>query len=340
MNRLSLAVVSSVFLSSVLAPVCFAAASKDEVRRFGDWFAACDNGLDCAAGSLVPDGDSGATTVLSFHRAAAATAEPEFEILLPEGTTMPDRYEVDGEPVNLHPERKDDWLRFSTEDVPELVAAMRKGSVLALVDEGGEPIATASLAGATAAMLAIDEAQNRLGTTTALVRRGSKSPDTIPPAPALPEVDAVKTSRKAGPSLPADKAGWLRSDAQCDGSESSVEEFALDGERSLVLIACDSAAYNFTSLALTIDKAGETAAPEFDHLESDEDDGRLNNATFQDGVLYTSMLGRGVGDCGQSRSYVWDGQHFVTLEVARQDICGGNPDWPVLYRAAPVWREE
>ncbi len=179
-----------------LASTAFAAASKDEVRRFDDWFVACDNGLACAAGSLVPDGDSNATTVFSLHRAAAATAEPEFEILVPEGTTVPDRYEVDGKPVSLHPKRKDDWLQFPPEDVPALVSAMRRGALLALVDEDGQPIATASMAGATAAMLAIDEAQNRLGTTTALVRRGAKSPDTIPPPPPLPEVDAIRTSRK------------------------------------------------------------------------------------------------------------------------------------------------
>ncbi len=107
-----------------------------------------------------------------------------------------------------------------------------------------------------------------------------------------------------------------------------------------MLISCDSAAYNFTSLALTIDKAGETDAPAFDHLDAEEEGDRLNNATFQDGVLYTSMLGRGVGDCGQSRNYVWDGERFVTIEIARQDVCGGNPDWPVLYQASPVWRDE
>lgn len=343
MNRFSLvhvvsAALSLLFLSATLVSASFA-ASKDEVRRFDDWFAACDNGLDCTAGSLLPDGDSDATTVFSLHRAAAAEAEPDFQILVPEGTTVANRYEVDGKPVSLHPTRKDDWLKFPAEDVPTLVSAMRRGALLALVDEDGKPIATASMAGATAAMLAIDEAQNRLGTTTALVRRGAKAPDTIPPPPALPEVEAIRTARKAETSLPAAKATSLRTDAQCDGSEDTVQEFAIDSEHNLVLISCDSAAYNFTSLALVTDKEGKLYDPDFDHVD-DEGDGRINNAAFQDGVLYTSMLGRGVGDCGQSRNYVWDGARFVTVEIARQDVCGGNPDWPVLYRAAPVWRDE
>ncbi|WP_081477043.1 DUF1176 domain-containing protein [Sphingomonas sp. PAMC 26605] len=313
------------------------AAPEASVRRFGDWFVACDNGLACVAGSLRSDDDD-ATAVFMLHQAATATATPEIAVQLPQGTATPVQFLVDGTPLILDPSRTEDRLVFSSEDAKRLLAIMHKGDKFTLADRAGKPLATASLAGAAAVLLAIDDAQHRIGTIVALLRRGPNPAREIPLPPLLPRIAAVKSSRREGPALPPARIASLRAEAGCDGTDADAQTYPLDEQRRLVLIACDGGAYNFTSLAVTVDRAGRTADAPVDRQDADDDGSKLVNSSYNGGVLSTFVKGRGPGDCGHSRRYVWDGRRFVTIEVARQDECGGNPDWPVLYRAIPFWR--
>lgn len=314
------------------------AVPEATTRRFGDWFVACDNGRACVAGSLRSDDDD-ATAVFTLHQAAAATATPEVAIQLPQGTAMPVQFMADGRPLILHPRRAEDRLIFSSDDAKRLVTIMHKGDRLTLADRTGKPLATASLVGAAAVLLAIDDAQHRVGTVAALIRRGPWPTTKIPLAPPLPRIAAIKASRREGPALSHARIASLRAEAGCDRVDADAQTYLLDRQQRLVLIACDGGAYNFNSLAVTVDRAGRATDAPLDQQDADDDDdGKLVNVAYSGGILSTFVKGRGFGDCGHSRSYVWDGRRFVTIEVTRQDECGGNPDWPVLYRAVPVWR--
>jgi hypothetical protein len=52
-------------------------------------------------------------------------------------------------------------------------------------------------------------------------------------------------------------------------------------------------------------------------------------------TLRTFNKGRGIGDCGDEESWIWDGKTFRLAEVKTMPHCRGVPgdDWPVIYRA-------
>ncbi len=54
----------------------------------------------------------------------------------------------------------------------------------------------------------------------------------------------------------------------------------------------------------------------------------------------TSAKGRGIADCGESASWVFDGKDFHLAEATWQDRCGGGSagDWPVIWRSRTVRR--
>ena len=53
-------------------------------------------------------------------------------------------------------------------------------------------------------------------------------------------------------------------------------------------------------------------------------------------VLSTSFKGRGIGDCGGSTDYVWDGKIFRPVEEAMMDECLGAIAWIPTFRARAV----
>ena len=64
----------------------------------------------------------------------------------------------------------------------------------------------------------------------------------------------------------------------------------------------------------------------------------LVNASWdaKTGQLMSYAKGRGLGDCGSSQSYVWDGSTFRLIEMRMMNQCRGAWDWIPLWRARPV----
>jgi hypothetical protein len=50
------------------------------------------------------------------------------------------------------------------------------------------------------------------------------------------------------------------------------------------------------------------------------------NGMWKNGLLTSYDKGRGVGDCGVSASYAWDGTRFRLVEQAAMQECRGNTD--------------
>ena len=55
-------------------------------------------------------------------------------------------------------------------------------------------------------------------------------------------------------------------------------------------------------------------------------------------VVAEDMKGRGLGDCGTRRTYVWDGARFRLTFQAQMDECRGSIDWIPTWRARAVRR--
>ena len=322
-----------------------AAGQPGELRTFQDWTVGCDNGRACQAVALTSYGpESEGTMVLSLRRAAAGAAEPVIAIdahenlcdavLVADGRRLNTRFIAARACEIVHPA-----------DVPELIAALRGARRIEVTGATGASIGTITLSGASAAMLYIDEAQGRLDTATALVRRGPRGADAVPPPPALPVVRAAPAYMGASISLDDDRVAAFRRQTGCAieevGGPDEYSTYPLEPGKTLLLLACGAGAYNFSSVPLIVrDRDGRIVAEvaAFDSaagFRDEEGPAALVNAEWDgpDGLLTEYPRGRGLGDCGSRSSYVWDGSRFRLVLREEMGECRGAYDFIRTWRA-------
>ncbi|WP_394652244.1 DUF1176 domain-containing protein [uncultured Sphingomonas sp.] len=332
MTRLSalLALSLSVLPGAALAQV---APKPGAMKTFGDWTVGCDNTNACMMLSLAPeDGDAPPTTLLIVRDAGGeigfrVTVEPE-----------------DGRPRGLAVDGK----RLATGQVDydgapagAIVGAMANGHTLQVLNAAGKMESTLSLKGASAALRYMDAQQGRVGTVTAAVARGNAPASRVPPAPALPVVTAVIPSGVAAKPTAAQLTA-MRKAAQCDlegfAGDSSPELHALGGGATLVLVPCSAGAYNITAAAFVL-RSGKVAPARADVPTGFGEDGStagpatLVNASFDKGLLQSYAKGRGIGDCGTSQTFAWDGTRLRLTEQGEMGECRGNTGLATIWRA-------
>ncbi len=309
------------------------------VKTFGDWTVACDNVRRCEMTSLIPEAseqeDAGYDGAMSVSRDAGPAGGYVVEF---------DHYgeyqgivtlAIDG--VALASGRLDGaTLRVPAAAVPRVLAAMANGKEADLLGSSGKRIARASLSGSSAALRFIDAEQGRAGTVTAAVAKGPRPAGAVPAASALPRIAGLLPSGKAA-AVSERLRAELEKQGDCEGmyegmERPPVESYALGGGKTLVLLPCGAGAYNFSSVAFIL-SGGKASRAEFD-----VGDGMLVNAGYEKGVLSSYAKGRGIGDCGNSESYVWDGRRFRMIESRQMDVCRGSMNWLATFRAEPVLR--
>jgi len=323
-----------------------------------DWVGGCDNTRHCSALGLAK-ADAESYALLHFERGPAAGDEVRsIRIRVDQGISREQTWTLHADDAELlqftdrHLVDADSGpgLDFVMEDTAELAAlmgAMRSAELLTVMGKDG-PVGSISLAGASAIMLWIDEQQGRLATTTALVRRGEKSPQTVPPAVPLPVLsgngaqalgpeDASALGATTRASLPPDSCEELLPD-----SNMRDEAWQFDNDRTLLQLHCFRGAYNFGSSWFLIDQRGEVRPLSF---PIPNEDGSLGSSTEQinadfdanTGRLHSFNKGRGLGDCGSSAQWQWDGQAFQLAHYRTMGECRGvSPDlWPRLWLSKP-----
>ncbi|RZJ77033.1 MAG: DUF1176 domain-containing protein, partial [Brevundimonas sp.] len=216
-------------------------------------------------------------------------------------------------------------------------------------------------AGASAAFLWIDERQGRLGTTTALIRRGDRPASNVPVAPALPRVAAAPAASQAGFEGAADPMNdeprklvvpaaieALGEVKACRAENNDVLNQAILGARldaSTILwgIPCGSGAYNATYVLYLARPDGsgvrEAVLPEqMRRTEGDigGQDQWLVNPVYdaRSQTLTVFPRGRGLGDCGTITTWTWTARGFaLSAEKSMGDCWGMSPDvWPTTWR--------
>jgi hypothetical protein len=129
--------------------------------------------------------------------------------------------------------------------------------------------------------------------------------------------------------------------ASASDTAGEVQTFALGGGATLALLPCGSGAYNINSVPFVV-RGGKAALADIDY-SGDTSGGEapmLTNAWWdaKTSVLSTHAKGRGIGDCGESASYVWDGKGFRLIELRSMDACRGSINWLRTWKAEPVYR--
>ena len=324
---------------ALLAAAAAAIPQPTELKLFKDWTVGCDNGLSCQAVALMPEDMPEGSATMSLSRGPEADAAPIVRISLEGAAGLA----ADGRKLDARLAAEDGAVRIEAAGVPAVLAALRSAARLAVLNAQGEKIGTVSLAGASAALLFIDERQKRVGTTAALVRPGQAAPTLVPPA--LPVVQAARVAAGKPLALAPARVKALRKARGCEieevGGPDEVEVHPLDARRSLVLLACGSGAYNVSTVPLVAEGSGaglKIALAKFDRMESDWENGQpvLVNAGWEAATssLGSFSKGRGLGDCGTAQTHVWDGAMFRLVEQSEMGECRGSTDYITTWRAA------
>jgi hypothetical protein len=321
-----------------LSAAALAQVTPGPIQSFGDWAVACDNVRRCEMTSLQPaDGDietNGAE--LSLVREPGPAGDVSITVWPPEDAKGVLTLTIDGVRIDGGSARQG-ALRFSGTAAQRLAIALANGQAARIGSAAGGKTADLSLAGASAALRFIDAQQGRAGGVTALVARGTKPAAAVPPAAALPVVPAISPSGRAAVPSPAllarlTKASGCGEDYSAGFPQPEPETGALGGGATLVLLPCGAGAYNQMSVAYVL-RGSTASAARFD----DAKDGavELINASWDasSGTLSTHGKGRGIGDCGEGASYVWDGTRFRLTEATRMDECRGSANWLTVWRA-------
>ncbi|WP_027793892.1 DUF1176 domain-containing protein [Paraburkholderia acidipaludis] len=355
-------------LAGVSTVATAAAKGASSGRDFKGWEVVCDNVKRCAA--IGADEDNTRLVVWLWRDAG-----PDGAMKLQVAADKPlraDQMRLDGHAFRFDPSKAKAWqdktaqtyaYRLATED-PATISAWIEAAHDAHMMSFGDPAASGtpgvSLAGLSAALLAIDDMQGRVGTVTAWRRAGAAPASSVPAANPLPVVKAAPpvpdlSAAEQHRLIDATYASVHADVEQCDADNGATDDtkglhdgsraVALSASEALVSLACgDTSAYNDVSLWYRVRRAPPFAAkplalPGNTGTGDDGDSVPRNQLTgafynTSEGGLISFDRARSMGDCGDSTTWAFDGTNFVLASDRFEGACIGllMNDWPSVYR--------
>lgn len=345
---MSLYFVRTLVAGSLLAAPAFAGpVTLGEQFFHKDWAAACDNSLACEAVSLAPDGNMSDAPWVRIARESGADAVT-VQIGLPD--PKGDRYRIliDGRLVDTGSLSKNEWaIDVASRNALKLARAIGRGRKMLILGADGTKLGERSLNGSAAALIHIDHLQNRAWTRSALLRTGKRTLRTksapLPVVTAQP-IGKVAAVPDAGTIIGVVENSGCTEDPQAVTENSAISLGKRDGvNQALVLVSCGSGAYNMAMASYvgtsTDGKKWNFAPARFDFPE--KPNAGIGGVTLQSNPQWDAASqqlssfhkGRGIGDCGTSARYVWDGIQFRLVEAKGMDQCSGARSWLTLWRA-------
>ena len=334
--------------AALMAVSAVHAVTPGTIQTFKDWTVGCDNGLSCQAVALATEGVSEGTLSMVITR-TAVTNEP-LTIQISGLKTKADRYRVviDGRVADTgNMQVGSETVKISGANALKLARSMARGTAIRLIDGAGADLGTVSLSGISAALRHIDATQGRAGSRSAVIARGARMATAkkaavpvitvkkITPTDMLPDTSALVALSEGSPCA-ADRLGSTQDTAYSLGT-------GANGPQALVMLNCGGGAYNFSSGIYLgqRDSGGKWtfAAAKFDYgasgFSQDSKIPILVNADWDAGTQTISSYAKasGLGDCGSSESWVWDGAMFRLTNATAMGECRGSLDWIPLWRA-------
>ncbi|NIJ17435.1 DUF1176 domain-containing protein [Sphingobium vermicomposti] len=331
-----------------LAPAFAGTPRPGSLETYKDWTIGCDNRGRCEAVSLMPEGGSWPDdpVTVGIVREPGGSSEPEIWISRDGkgreqlGLVIDDRKVATA--ISEEGEAKLDGAQAAT-----LAMAIARGNRMDVL-VGAKLVGQPSLAGAAAALRYMDARQGTAGTRAALVARGPLARSVVRSAP-LP----IVIRRADIPPGPAPQPLWREERAALGRLTGCADEMRdasppelhrLSRTESLVLTPCGAGAYNFTSVPVIASGiAGRRTFrfASFDHppgwSEAATHPMLVNAAWLADtATLESYAKGRGLGDCGGSESYVWDGTQFRLAQASAMGECRGARQWIKVFTADVV----
>ena len=321
-----------VILLSLLPFTAMAAPSlKGFEKTYQDWDLICDNTGTCnMAGYPEGDGSEHPVSIL-FTRSAGEKAPVSAQLaLLPEDVgNKTAEIILNGQSLGTVPNISEDGnAKLSEKQTTELLTALKGNASIEVIF--GEFKEKVSDKGAAAAMLKMDEFQQRLNTPSALIRQGQEKHAVLAPQ-AAPKIEAVSVNNhktielKRGEKQFKHVLALLRKayDGCVDEDLESqdITLYPLTQNKILAEALCASGAYQSTNYyAVLDDKLSKVEQVLADQYNGVGGDGKQGYA-----FVRGAYKGRGVGDCWSSQDAVWNGKIFIRTSEWTTGSCKGFP---------------
>ena len=317
-----------------LLPVAAMATSIKGIGNYQDWDLVCDNTGTCRMAGYQEKGDDPVSILFTRAAGENAAVEGKFTIL-PFGEA--DRDVQVGQDIEIWLNGKSlGKVKHISDDAPDklteeqtkaLLNGLKKESEIRLTY--GKTTLKVSDKGAAAAMLKMDEFQQRLNTPSALIRPGQEKHAVLAPK-VEPKIDAVSVKNRKTIELKHGEKQFnhvlalLRKANSCDDEDITSQDitlYPLTQNKVLAEALCVRGAYQGTNYYAVLDnklsKVEQVLAEQYNRAEYDEKQGYA--------FVRGTYKGRGVGDCWSSQDAVWNGKIFIRTSEWTTGSCKGFP---------------
>ena len=316
-----------------LLPVVAMATSIKGIGNYQDWDLVCDNTGTCRMAGYQ-DESSDPVSIL-FTRAAGENAAVEGKFtILPFGEA--DRDVQVGQDIEIWLNGKSlGKVKHISDDAPDklteeqtkaLLSGLKKESEIRLTY--GKTTLKVSDKGAAAAMLKMDEFQQRLNMPSALIRQGQEKHAVLAPK-VEPKIDAVSVNNRKTIELKRGEKQFnhvlallRKAHDGCvdeDLESQDITIYPLTQNKVLAEALCARAAYQYTNYYAVLDdklsKVEQVLADQYNEAGYDEKQGYA----FVRGIY----KGRVIGDCWNSEDAVWNGKIFIRTSEWTTGSCKG-----------------
>ena len=316
-----------------LLPVVAMATSIKGIGNYQDWDLVCDNTGTCRMAGYQEKGDDPVSIL--FTRAAGENATVEGKLtILPFGEA--DRDVQVGQDIEIWLNGKSlGKVKHISDDAPDklteeqtkaLLSGLKKESEIRLTY--GKTTLKVSDKGAAAAMLKMDEFQQRLNTPSALIRQGQEKHAVLAPK-VKPKIDAVSVNNRKTIELKHGEKQFnhvlallRKAHDGCvdeDLESQDITLYPLTQNKVLAEALCARAAYQYTNYYAVLDdklsKVEQVLADQYNEAGYDEKQGYA----FVRGIY----KGRVIGDCWNSEDAVWNGKIFIRTSEWTTGSCKG-----------------
>ena len=318
-----------------LLPVAAMATSIKGIGNYQDWDLVCDNTGTCRMAGYQ-DESSDPVSIL-FTRAAGENAAVEGKFtILPFGEA--DRDIQVGQDIEIWLNGKSlGKVKHISDDAPDklteeqtkaLLSGLKKESEIRLTY--GKTTLKVSDKGAAAAMLKMDEFQQRLNTPSALIRQGQEKHAVLAPK-VEPKIDAVSVKNRKTIELKLGEKQYdnvlallRKAHDGCvdeDLESQDITIYPLTHNKVLAEALCFKGAYQSTNYYAVLDdklsKVEQVLAEQYNEAGYDEKQGYA--------FVRGSYKGRALGDCWAGQDAVWNGKIFIRTSHWMTGACKGLP---------------
>ena len=324
-----------VILLSLLPLTAMAAPSlKGFEKTYQDWDLICDNLGTCRMAGYQEEGDDPVSIL--FTRAAGENAAVEGKLTIsPFGEA--DRDVQVGQDIEI-------WLNgkslgtvkhISDENPDKLTEAQTKALLSGLKKESeirltyGKTTLKVSDKGAAAAMLKMDEFQQRLNTPSALIRKGQEKHAVLAPQ-AAPKIQVAyiknprKTKLKRGEKQFDAVLALLRKSNETISSnycnslyDYAITLYSLTDGKVLAEAECDNGGAPYTNYYAVMNNDLSKVEQVLEN--------QYNFASYYDEKLDAFIIGLlktdGVGDCWYGQEAAWNGKTFILTKAQTSGSC-------------------